>query len=116
MSMFGYPICKEQYANMLKQKMEEKVALVISTTYCPYCNKAKSLLNRYGITHSEMMLDEMNPDDSMEIANCVYGRSQRFVPFIYLKGQPVGGYGELMQMHEQGLLKPEAMGEDKVNS
>ena len=47
----------------------------------------------------------MNPNDSMEIANCVYGRSQRFVPFIFLKGQPIGGYGELMQMHERGVLK-----------
>ena len=74
MSFFGYPVCKEEYAEMLRQKMSEKAGLVISTTYCPYCNKAKSLLNRYNIQHSEMMLDEMNPNDSMEIANCVYGR------------------------------------------
>jgi glutaredoxin 3 len=85
--------------------MEEKAALVISTTYCPYCNKAKALLNRYGIGHSELMLDDMNPNDSIEIANCVYGRSQRFVPFIFLKGQPIGGYGELAQLHERGVLK-----------
>ncbi len=105
MNFFGYPICKEEYKEMLAKKMEEKPALVISTTYCPYCNKAKSLLNRYGIGHNEMMLDDMNPNDSIEIANCVYGRSQRFVPFIFLNGQPVGGYGELMQMHEEGTLR-----------
>ena len=73
--LFGYPVCKEEYANKLKQMMEEKAALVISTTYCPYCNKAKSLLNRYNIEHQELVLDSMNPNDSMEIANCVYGRS-----------------------------------------
>ena len=87
--------------------MEEKPALVISTTYCSYCNKAKSLLNRYSIGTQELVLDKMNPNDSMEFANCVYGRSQRFVPFIFLKGQPIGGYGELMHMHENGDLKKE---------
>lgn len=105
--LFGYPICKQEYASMLQDKMQEQPALVVSTTYCPYCNKAKALLNRYGIGHSELMLDEINPNDAMEIANCIYGRSQRFVPFIYLKGQPVGSYGDLMQMHEKGTLKEE---------
>ena len=105
MDFFSYPVCKEEYSTMLRQKIAEKAALVISTTYCPYCNKAKSLLNRNGIEHNELMLDNMDPTDSMEISNCVYGRSQRFVPFIYLRGQPVGGYGELMQLHERGVLK-----------
>ena len=100
MDFLGYPVCKEEYKAMIEKKMEEQPALVISTTYCSYCNKAKSLLKRYNIGHTEYMLDDMNPNDSMEIANCVYGRNQRFVPFIFLKGQPIGGYGELMQLHE----------------
>ncbi len=85
--------------------MDEKPGLVISTTYCPYCNKAKSLLNRYNIEHHEIMLDEINPNDAIEIANCVYGKNQRYVPFIFLKNQSVGGYGELVRMHEKGKLK-----------
>jgi glutaredoxin len=105
METFGYPVCKDEFKALLEKKMEDQPALVISTTYCPYCKKAKALLNRYGIGHNEMMLDGMNPNDSIEIANCVYGRSQRFVPFIFLKGQPVGGYGELMRMHEKGVLR-----------
>ncbi len=86
MDFFGYPLCKQEYADKLKKMMEEKPALVISTTYCPYCNKAKSLLNRYNIGTQELVLDNMNPNESMEIANCVYGRRDRYVPFIFLKG------------------------------
>ena len=74
MDFFGYPVCKPEYADQLKKMMEEKPGLVISTTYCPYCNKAKSLLNRYNIGHQELVLDKMNTNDSMEIAYCVYGR------------------------------------------
>jgi glutaredoxin len=66
--------------------MAEKTALVISTTYCGYCNKAKSLLNRYEIPTSEIVLDTLEPTEQMEISNCIYGRNQRFVPIIYLKG------------------------------
>ena len=64
-------------------------------------------MNRYNIEYEEIMLDDINPNDAMEIANCVYGKNQRYVPFIFLKGKPVGGYGELMNMHEKGTLKTE---------
>ena len=103
----GYPVCKDEYAQALKQKMAEKTALVISTTYCGYCNKAKSLLGRYNIEHSEIVLDNLNPNDQMEISNCIYGRNQRFVPFIYLKSQPIGGYGELVKLQQSGVLESE---------
>ena len=58
-SLFGYPVCKEEYMQKLQGMVSQKPAFVVSTTYCPYCNKAKSLLNRYGIQHEEMMLDEL---------------------------------------------------------
>lgn len=63
MDFLGYPVCKEEYAQALKQKLAEKTGLVVSTTYCPYCNKAKSLLDRNSIEHSELVLDTMNPND-----------------------------------------------------
>lgn len=84
MDFFGYPVCKEEYANMIKAKLQEKAGLIISTTYCPYCNKAKSLLDRYNIEHQDIVLDSINPHEAMEIANCVYGKNQRYVPFIFL--------------------------------
>ena len=103
----GQPVCKPEYFEKLKQLVNKKPAFVVSTTYCPYCNKAKSLLNRYGIEHEEMMLDELHGNDQVEFANCIYGRNQRFVPFIFLKGKTVGGYGELMQLAQSGTLEKE---------
>jgi glutaredoxin len=47
-----------------------------------------------------MVLDELQPNDQMEFANCIYGKGQRFVPLIFLKGQMLGGYGELHQLHQ----------------
>lgn len=70
---FGYPVCKEEYAEALRQKLMEKTALVVSATYCGYCNKAKSLLNRNNIEHNEIVLDKLEAIDQMELANCIYG-------------------------------------------
>ena len=36
--------CKPAFAKRLTEIITEKQAAVFSTTYCPYCNKAKSLL------------------------------------------------------------------------
>ena len=44
MSVFS-DICKTQYLERLNTMMAEKQALVVSTTYCPYCTKAKKLLD-----------------------------------------------------------------------
>jgi hypothetical protein len=30
------------------------------------------------------MLDEIYGQDQMEVANCIYGKEQRFVPMIYM--------------------------------
>ena len=46
-----------------EKMVNEKPGFVVSTTYCPYCNKAKSLLNRYNIQHDEVMLDKLEGMD-----------------------------------------------------
>ena len=42
----------------------------------------------------------------MEIANCIYGKGRRYVPYIYMDKQRVGGYGELYEMHKEGVVRP----------
>jgi len=58
---------------------------VISTTYCPYCTKAKRVLDAHNVSYNELMLDELMGEEQMDAANCIYGSERRFVPFIYMK-------------------------------
>ena len=39
-------ICKPAYAARLTEIIAERQATVFSTTYCPYCTKAKKLLDK----------------------------------------------------------------------
>ena len=101
-------ICQEQYKAVLMKRLEQKRALVISTTVCPACTKAKSLLERNNIDYMEISLDMISEQDSMEVGNCVYGSNpRRFVPYIYLDNKALGGYAELYQLHQTGKLKGE---------
>jgi glutaredoxin len=96
MTFFGFPICKQEVAEKLQQEMNKEPAFVVSSTHCPYCNKAKNVLKKYGIGHHEIMLDKIQPQSFQEdVANCIYGYNDRFVPLVYLKGEHIGGYGEL---------------------
>lgn len=99
-------ICKPAYSARLAEIIAEKQATVFSTTYCPYCNKAKKLLDKNGVGYTELMLDEISGVDQMEVANCIYGEDRRFVPFIYLNNERLGSYGELFNMDKAGTLKP----------
>ena len=56
-------ICKPYYLERLNQIVNEKQAVVVSTTYCPYCTKAKKLLDQNNIEYREIMLDEINEND-----------------------------------------------------
>ena len=99
------PVCREKYFEILKKKMEEKKVFIVSTNSCPYCVKAKNLLDSNHIDSTVFNLDEYNDDDRMEFGHCIYGAmSRRFVPFIFVEGQAVGSYGELLQAQQQGLL------------
>ena len=77
-------MCNAKYKEKLAELINQQQATVFSTTYCPYCVKAKKVLDRNNISYKEIMLDEIHGEDQVEVANCVYGADRRFVPYIYL--------------------------------
>ena len=56
-------MCKEQYKTLLTDLMAENTVTVFSNSFCPYCPKAKDLLKRNRVGHTEVILDQLNPND-----------------------------------------------------
>jgi glutaredoxin 3 len=74
--------------------------IVYSTTYCPYCVRAKQLLERKEVAYQEIMVDR-DPEHMQEMME----RSQRrTVPQIFINEQSIGGYDELAQLDRKGEL------------
>lgn len=74
---------------------------VYSTGACPYCQKAKALLQKWGIPYDEIRIDA---DRSVltEFARVTNGA--RTVPQILIDGKCIGGFTDLTELHMEGGL------------
>lgn len=76
--------------------------IVYSSNYCPFCVRAKQLLDRKGVDYEEIRVDS-DPKLMQEMME----RSQRrTVPQIFIGGQGVGGHEELAELDRNGKLDP----------
>jgi len=85
-----------------------KYAVVYSKENCPYCSKAKILLNNMGIVYDEFIIGDSSSgkvlldnqhwttrEELLEVAP-----NARTVPQIWLDGDHIGGYTELAKYFE----------------
>lgn len=72
---------------------------IYSTAFCAFCTKAKELLDEMNIPYEDINIYE--DADAMEIM-----REMQFttVPQILIEDVWVGGYDELYEMQEAGVL------------
>ena len=75
--------------------------VMYTTTYCPYCTGAKSLLDSKGVSWEEINLDR-EPHRRAEMIEKAQGR--RTVPQIFVDGKGVGGFDELAALDRGGDL------------
>ena len=76
---------------------------VYSTIFCPYCARAKALLERKGVAFENIDVLE-DPSRRDEMVQRAGGRTT--VPQIFIDGNPIGGCDELMALDRAGRLDP----------
>ena len=67
---------------------------VYSTGQCPYCVMAKQLLERKGVNYREIRVDS----DPVKRQEMMQKSRQRTVPQIFINGESVGGYTDLLAL------------------
>lgn len=79
-----------------------KISVYTSST-CPFCVKAKKLLQMLGLEYEEYNVD--NDFDGMcgELSS-KYGKNVQTVPQIIINDTYVGGYTDLEALHKSGKL------------
>ena len=73
-----------------------------SKKVCPFCVRAKNLLNRKGVEIEEIMMDGKFD----ELAELVAKTGMGTVPQIFIGDHFVGGYQELAELEQKGELDP----------
>jgi glutaredoxin 3 len=73
---------------------------VYTTTYCPYCARAKALLGQKRVPFTEVDCTE-RPDLRSWL---VEASKQQTVPQIFINGRPVGGFSDIAALEKAGKL------------
>ena len=68
---------------------------------CPFSARALRMLRTLGIPHQ--VLEVSSEEQRRELEQLT---GQRSLPQVFLDGQPIGGYGELADLHARGELEP----------
>ena len=74
---------------------------VYSTGTCPICDKAKSLLTKWGIPYTEVRVD-LDQSALREFSQVTNGA--RTVPQFTIDGNWIGSFTELTEMHMDDQL------------
>jgi len=74
---------------------------IYSTGTCPICDKAKTLMTKWGIAYDEIRVDKDQDGfrEMLEITN-----HARTVPQIVIRDKWIGGFSELTELHMDGEL------------
>lgn len=76
--------------------------IIYSSNYCPYCMRAKQLLNAKNVSFNEICVDGAN-----ELRREMTEKAGRTsVPQIWINDLHVGGCDDLFALERQGKLDP----------
>jgi len=80
--------------------MSNKVE-IYSTTYCPYCDKAKKLLDDKNVPYKEFIvdIDTAKMDEMLSRAN-----GRKTVPQIFINNNHIGGFDDLKALDDNNKL------------
>ncbi len=74
--------------------------LIYTTAWCPFCIRAKMLLDGKGVTYTEINVDK----EPAKRAEMMQRSRQRTVPQIFFGENHIGGCDDLYALERQGKL------------
>jgi len=74
--------------------------IMYSTRFCPYCVRARGLLDGKGVDYTDVGVDEQ-PQQRLEM---MQRSGRRTVPQIWIGDQHIGGFDDILRLEQQGRL------------
>ena len=74
--------------------------LMYSTEFCPFCIRARQLLEAKGVVYTDIRIDE-HPEKRDEM---ITKSNRRTVPQIFINGHSIGGCDDLYALDQTGKL------------
>lgn len=83
---------------------------IYTTIWCPYCARARALLDRKGVAYDNIDINE-HPERRSEMIQRAGGRTS--VPQIFINGKHIGGSDELVMLDREGRLDEKLRGSNR---
>jgi glutaredoxin 3 len=105
----------DKLATQLSNYVKPKTVFVFSKSYCPYCDRAKELLNNLGIPHKAIEVDQVpSLDSDKDFINYLHKHSGfSTYPKVYIGDKCIGGFTDLNKLYSNmklfNLLKNEGI-------
>ncbi len=78
-----------------------KDVVIYSTDYCPYCRQAERFLKDKGVDFKSV---DVTRDDALREKLVEMSGGRRTVPQIFIAGEAIGGYSDMIALHQKGEL------------
>ncbi len=75
--------------------------VIYCSGFCPYCERARALLERKGVTFEEVRIDQ-EPERRAEMEERAGGRTS--VPQIFFGDRHIGGFDDMAALENAGEL------------
>ena len=72
-----------------------------STMWCPYCSRARALLQKKGVQFTDIDIED-EPDRRSEMVRRAHGRTS--VPQVFIDGEHIGGSDDMAALDRAGKL------------
>ena len=79
---------------------------IYSTPWCPYCNRAKAILKKNGVSFTDIDVD----GDREKRAWLLKATGRSTVPQIFFDDEPIGGCDDLAEIVANGELQARLAG------
>jgi glutaredoxin 3 len=90
-----------QLVRVIRGRMKDVV--IYTTNYCPYCRQAERFLTEQNVPFQNV---DVTGNDDLRLKLVDMSGGRKTVPQIFIGGQPIGGYSDMMALHQQGALMP----------
>ena len=84
-----------------------KDVTIYTTNYCPYCRQAEKFLSDKGVPFKQV---DVTDDQAMREKLVEMSGGRRTVPQIFIGEEAIGGYSDMMALHQKGQLDPKLQG------
>ncbi|CAG8451228.1 10573_t:CDS:2 [Funneliformis mosseae] len=89
--------------DLVEKLIKENPIMIFSKSYCPYCKRAKGVLESLNKNYEAIELD--TESEGSDIQKYLKEKTkQNTVPNIFIGGQHVGGCDDLLAAKENGSL------------